>query len=440
MKSRFWCVWIALFFSNGLSAQGVVLYGITAFGKIYKLNTETCEICLILDVGPSTPDYLLNDLVVLPDGDILVLTEDGVFRFNPPSSAPVWSSTDEYIGAYLAPDGLVYLSTTGVNGYDAGLSVFDPATNTITFVGYWPTAMIVQEFFLQNGILYAHAAQGPGNWVNKVVQVDLVNPGNTVIVQNTPPFNLAGGTNGGFANGGFSTQIFANPGLYQYFVSTNSYTLKCNFAPNLGLFGLTDLPPGLAEDPCVCSTDAGSVVPLQFNPCGTNSVTVPYNNDAQLESGDLLQYVLFTNPADTLGSILVQSNSPFIPFNPALMQPGVTYYIATIAGNNLNGNVDLNDPCVDFSNAVQVIWRPRPTVVLTVLNPNACPGACLTVSATFTGSPAFILTYTAPGLGPTIQTFTSNSGTFQVCLPPNAPVGSGTITATALADAFCNCQ
>lgn len=56
-----------------------------------------------------------------------------------------------HIGAYLAPDGLVYLNMPGVNGYDAGLSVFDPATNTITFIGYWPSAMIVQEFFFQNG-------------------------------------------------------------------------------------------------------------------------------------------------------------------------------------------------------------------------------------------------------------------------------------------------
>ncbi len=444
MKHRLLLIVAVLLCCASLSAQGVTLYGITAFGKIFKLNTETCEICLILDVGPSTPDYGISDLVVLPDGDILVLTDEGLRRYDPPSATPVWSNNEFYIGAYLAPDGLVYLSTPGVNGYDAGLSVFDPATNTITFIGYWPSAMIVQEFFFQNGVLYAHAAQGPGNWVKKLVQVDLVVPGNTVIVQNDPPFNLAGGTNGGFADGGFSTQIFGNAGLFEYDASTNGYTQKCNFPANLGLSGLTSVPSGVSEEPCICNTDAGSVTPNQFNPCPNSSVGVPYNGNAQLESGDILQYVLFSDPADTLGSIIVQQSNPFIAFNPATMQLGTTYYLATIAGNNLNGNVDLNDPCVDFSNAAQVTWRPRPAVSFSVADPDVCAGGCLTLNVTLTGSPVFylngILISGGNVVGTFNQTFFSNSGTMQVCAPNGVSPGSLVIQATSLTDAFCTCN
>jgi hypothetical protein len=52
MMNKLYLTIAALLCCAGLSAQGVTLYGITAFGKIFKLNTETCEICLILDVGP----------------------------------------------------------------------------------------------------------------------------------------------------------------------------------------------------------------------------------------------------------------------------------------------------------------------------------------------------------------------------------------------------
>lgn len=444
MKNTYPLIVAAMLLCTTASTQGETLYGITAFGMIYKVNPETCEICPILDVGDETPNYSIYDLIVLPDGDILVLTGTGLIRFSPPSTTPVWSDNQNYNGAILGPDGLVYLSTPGVNGYDAGLSVYDPGTNITTFVGYWPTAMIVQEFFYQNGILYAYAAQGPGNWVKKLVQVDLVVPGNTVIVQNDPPFNLAGGTNGGFANGGYTTQIYANFALYQYDAISNSFALKCSFPSNLGLAGLTDLPAGVAEAPCICITSAGSVSSSPINLCITSSVTVPYNNNAQLESGDLLQYVLFSNPNDSLGSILVQSNSPIIPFNPATMQVGVTYFLATIAGNSVNGNVDLNDPCVDFSNAAQVTWQPKPTVSFAVSNPDLCAGACLTLDVTMTGSPVYYLSGNIKSgvnvVGSFSQTFVSNSGTLQICAPNGTPPGSLSIEATALTDAYCTCQ
>ncbi len=435
-----------LLLSASASAQGEILYGITPFGLIYKINPETCEICPILDVGNAVPNYGVYDLVVLPDGNILVVTGNGLRLFDPPSNAPLWTNNESYNGAILGTDGLVYLSTPGNNGFDAGLSVYDPASNTTTFVGYWPYAMVVQEFFYQNGVLYAHASQGPGNWVKKLVQVDLADPGNTVIVQQNPPFNLAGGTNGGFADGGYSTQIFGSSVLYQYDATSNSYTQICNFPISLGGFaGLTAMPPGVAEESCICLTYAGTVTPTLIKLCLTNSVTVPYNNNADLESDDALQYILFSNPGDTLGSIIVRSNSPVIAFNPATMQTGVPYYLATIAGNKVNNIVDLNDPCLDISNtAAQVIWQPRPTVSFSVANPDVCAGDCLTLNVTLTGTPVFYLSGSIKSGGNVVgsfnQNFASNTGTLQVCAPSGISPGSLLVEATSLADAYCICQ
>ncbi|MEZ4933998.1 MAG: hypothetical protein R2788_17975 [Saprospiraceae bacterium] len=51
------------------------------------------------------------------------------------------------------------------------------------------------------------------------------------------------------------------------------------------------------------------------------------------------------------------------------MQTGVTYYLATIAGDNLNGNVNLTDDCLSISNAsggglvaTGLFCRPQPDV------------------------------------------------------------------------------
>jgi len=134
-----------------------------------------------------------------------------------------------------------------------------------------------------------------------------------------------------------------------------------------------------------CETNAGLISASPLNLCPGNNATVPPAFQTLLESDDILQYILFSNPNDTLGSIVATNNTPSFSFNPATMQTGVTYYIAAIAGNNLNGNVDLTDPCLDISNAIQVTWQPLPAVTFSVANPDVCAGDCTTVTANFTG-------------------------------------------------------
>ncbi|MEZ4933993.1 MAG: hypothetical protein R2788_17950 [Saprospiraceae bacterium] len=145
----------------------------------------------------------------------------------------------------------------------------------------------------------------------------------------------------------------------------------------IGLNGLTSLPPGVPPFSCLCTTDAGTVNNGTDEICLPGAATIPFNNDEELDGDDLLQYILFSDLADTLGSILVTSNTPNIAFNPATMQTGITYYLATIAGDNLNGNVDLTDDCLSISNASEVIWWPQPSVSFAIANPNVCAGQCI---------------------------------------------------------------
>ncbi|MCC6459192.1 MAG: hypothetical protein IT260_01900, partial [Saprospiraceae bacterium] len=145
-----------------------------------------------------------------------------------------------------------------------------------------------------------------------------------------------------------------------------------------------------------CNTYAGQMLDDPLDVCFGNPASLSSSFLPGLESNDILRYILFSDPSDTLGSILATSITPNFPFNPATMTLGVPYYIAAIAGNNLGGNVDLNDPCLDISNAIPVTWHPRPTVEFAVVDPNVCAGACTTVTANLTGTPPFILTYTTP--------------------------------------------
>ena len=411
---------------------GPILYGITPGGVIYKVDVMNCTACPILDAQGFDAGL---DLVVLPNGNILLQTSNGLRLYNPPDPNPIWSDPERFSGSILAPNGLVYL-TLNLGG-QPGLYVYDPSNNSITFIGAWPPNTSVAEFFYSNGVLYGMAAQ---NGAPVVLQINITNPDQSTVAVPNAPFN----GNGGITNNGYTTAIQPTNILRQYDVNTNTFEDICNlssFIPNSqGFNGLTDLPAGVAEEPCLCSTFAGTVNPTTLNICVPGNVVVPYNNNATLGSGDILRYILFSNTNDTLGSIIVQSSTATIAFNPATMQTGVTYYLATIAGDNLNGSVDLNDPCLDISNtAAQVTWRDKPSVTFSVANPNVCAGGCTTITANFTGVPPFTLTYTVPGSGPQTQTFASNTGTFQVCVPANAAPGSFQIAAMGLTDAWCGC-
>lgn len=200
--------------------------------------------------------------------------------------------------------------------------------------------------------------------------------------------------------------------------------------------GLTEA--NLCNGPSCCLTEAGTMLAETLTVCANAPATFTHLGDEVLEAGDLLQFILFSNPGDTMGSIQATNNTPVFTFDPATMQTGVPYYVAAIAGDNVGGNVDLNDPCLDISNAAILLWRALPEVNFATGNPDVCPGDCRSIEVTLVGTPPFTLTVSSPAGDQTVS-FSSNTGSFVICPPPGTPPGSFTVQATMLADAFCDC-
>jgi len=421
-------------------SPGQIIYGTynnqqTGQTYVIMIDLATCTRCDVL-VLPLTPN---SDLSVLPDGRI-VLVSNGpssqLLLYTPPSPTPTTVSVDPpfHLNGSLWYNGLLYVS--GLNG----LYVFDPVTNQVTHLGNWPAGMQHSyELYEINGQLYAMGTgQGP-------VPIWLVNinfPSNSTFVQNVQ--GIGNPVNSLTSSGPFiffSTQS----SIYSYNQTNNTSFALCSLV-SLGitgnnLHGMSYLPDGVSHptscDPC--TTYAGTLTPGTSNFCVNEAAQVPHSGNEVLENDDLLQFILFTDPADTLGSILAVGNTPQFSFVSPPMQTGVVYHVAAIAGNDLNGNVDLADTCLSVSNAAQIIWRPLPSVSFSAANTDICPGQCATVTAEFTGSPPFILTYTTPFSGPVSQTFSTSPAMFQVCAPAGAQAGPVSVQATELSDAWCTC-
>jgi hypothetical protein len=405
--------------------------------KVMLLDVETCTFCNVAELPFVSPNggQQYADILVLPDGRIVII-RSGISNapieiFTPPSQNPVVVLPPVTVtGMVIGPNGTVYVYAS------SGLYELDLNSNTLDFIGAWPSGInfVDAELYVYNGQIFGVNMNNQA----QQFQIDVNNPSQSFFVSNIP---LNGSTYSSVGHFGDLALLSQGPQFHTYNALTGVVDSSCNLA---GIIAATTnaiaaIPEGGPLLACLCTTNAGTLP--QAGPCNTctnATLNFPPATGTVLDGNDILRYILFTNPSDTAGSIVAISATPSFTFAPP-METEVTYYIAAMAGNNLNGNVDLADPCLDFSNALQVVWRPLPAVTFSAANPNVCAGACTTVTANFTGTAPFTLTYTTPASGTVTQTFSGNTGTFQVCSAAGSPPGSLVVLATALVDAFCTC-
>lgn len=424
---------------TGAKAQIVYASAIDASGAatIFYINLATCESC---SVTPSSPNIGTEDIVMLPDGTHLNIDAAGIRRLvAPPDVIVIWltGNPEGYVAGQLAPNGLVYLVGP------SGLASYNPVNNSISTIGPWPAGVAgVFDLFYINGVLYANGLDQDLNAI--LITVNVANPAQSTFA----PTNLGYTDGEGGSWNGTPGLFFADAShtIYFYNPQDGSTSTICDIDNQYSIISLTTLPPGLPNYPCitVCNTDAGELAQGgPYNNCVNSPLNFPEATQTVLDADDLLQYVLFSNPADTAGSILAVSNTPGFNF-AAPMQTGVTYYVAAVAGNALGGNVDLDDPCLDFSNALEIVWRPLPAIQLTAPGSDLCAGDCRILNVALTGTAGFDVTGNLLSgndiIGSFSQSFNGSTGTLTICVPADVQPGPISVQTTSVADAWCICD
>jgi hypothetical protein len=409
-----------------LHANAQIIYFNNTSSNIYRFDVSTCTATLVFN------GHAFNDMAVGSDTIIYELFAQTYWKTNLVTNTTVQLVTHPVIVNALEFGGNGLLYAMGQN-----LWTVNPVSGALTLIGPLPAGWnSIGDLVYQNGMYYGAVFVGSAS---KLALINVTNPAASTIITDLPK-NFIGGAavnNPTCPKQYWFSGTLPPNNLYEYDVNANTWTAICQ-GFNFFVGGAGSPTNYSFPYTCACTTNAGTVTNNSTNYCLPSAATVPYNNNATLEAGDLLQYVLFTNASSPASSILAQSNTATIPFNPATMQTNVTYYVATVAGNALNGNVDLTDPCLDFSNAAQVTWKPAPTVTLATANPDLCEGSCKTINLNFTGTPPFNLTYSTP-LATMTQTFTAGTGILTICAAAGTSIGNFNVTATMLMDANCAC-
>lgn len=158
---------------------------------------------------------------------------------------------------------------------------------------------------------------------------------------------------------------------------------------------------------CVCSTGSGTLTNAQNACLPSGTVSAQPSGNATLDANDVLNYVLCSDPTQLPMSIIAQSATPTFPFQPG-MTPGITYFIVAIAGNDMGGMVDLNDPCLASSPGVPVVFNFAPSALI-VGDQTLCAGDNATFDVQLSGVAPFSFTYAINGVQQTpVSTPNSN--------------------------------
>jgi hypothetical protein len=433
------CVAIsALFNTTHLRGQIVYAYARDLSSSSYyfvRIDLSDCSWCPVYE--PALDELFEGGgYVVHPNGSIIAVSYvTGLTVFTPPSATPV-STLNLPAGASgiaISPSGTVYF--TSVLGGNVLLYTYDIVTNTATLVGNLPFQFPyhISNLFFWNGQLYGGTIGQP----TTIYQINLANPsastifstipGNAVNILEVPGLGL-------LAN--YDNDLF---NLYTVNIVTGVPTPLCNFQPNLQVRYLATWPAGTPELPCLCLNNAGTISNIATNVCTDTDVNILLSG-VVVYPNEVLQYILCTDQANPLGSIVAINTTGNFAFNPAIMQINTPYYVVAVSGNELpNGNVDPNDPCLDFSNTMPLTWRTRPAVSFSAVNPTVCGGQCTEVQVNFTGLAPFIMNYATP-FGNFSEIFSDNQGTIQVCPPVGTPAGPLQVQATVVANNFCVCN
>jgi len=401
---------------------------------LYSIDLSTCEICQLSPGISFSEAQIGSDLTMLPDGNWI--SHGGcniVVMSAPPNSSVLYQTpftSDPCIqgSVYDEINDIVYLIT------QEGLYTFDLVAFTITLIGPWPVAWNdpnMGGIHFTNGVLYGTASFNPGGY--QLFEIDINDPSNSVILFNVPVINGQGSSSSGY--------YYTAPGVFgEYNISTQNENPLCGPFDQFG-YATIDVPTfPLPDYDCIitCDTDAGEIPTTDpMLVCVNEPASINPAINTELEIDDVLQYILFTDLNDTLGTIIATSNTPDFIFDPATMTIGVSYYITSIAADDDGtGNTDFSDPCFDIGTTAQAIeWVPEPTVIFTVANNEICENGCKEINAAFTGFPPFTLTYQVGNDPEVIQIFNTDNGNFEICI--GSETGTIDLMATGLSDAVC---
>ncbi len=123
-----------------------------------------------------------------------------------------------------------------------------------------------------------------------------------------------------------------------------------------------------------CTTDAGTISGGGFH-CEGSTFSINNMANETLDANDILVFVAFTGDVPNANTVFVTTTDVNFPYQSSFLANS-PFKVAAVAGNDVGGTVDWDDPCLSVSNVLDITYFPQVQInitaeTLTCLNPSA---------------------------------------------------------------------
>ena len=185
------------------------------------------------------------------------------------------------------------------------------------------------------------------------------------VLSGTAPFVASG------LGGTWSGNIFSSDPI----PTGASYSVDIVDANNCGAISVT------GDHTCPCISESGTYVFDQLELCGEEVYDITAVLDTVLDANDILSFLILSElpGAEVTPDIIVHENQEgVINFIPG-MEYGEVYYVAIAVGDELMGNVDLDDPCLSVTEIASFTYTQNPTIGFDSVDEAYCEGDIVSV-------------------------------------------------------------
>ncbi|HMG14916.1 MAG TPA: gliding motility-associated C-terminal domain-containing protein, partial [Saprospiraceae bacterium] len=122
---------------------------------------------------------------------------------------------------------------------------------------------------------------------------------------------------------------------------------------------------------CQCETSAGVINNANITACVGDTIIIDHTGEF-LDGNDILEYLVSKNANPDFSDIVFSSDKALIWFGPITMVVGDKYYVKIVAGNKIvsTNMVDPNDPCISYSNIIELTFRESPQFIILASDTN----------------------------------------------------------------------
>ena len=163
-----------------------------------------------------------------------------------------------------------------------------------------------------------------------------------------------------------------------------------------------------------CTTESGTMETTTISICANEIAKTTHHENSILDSDDGQEFILHNNPNEVLGQVFARSTEGDFAYIDGVLNYDSTYFVSSVVGTIVDGQVDLDDPCLAVSKGQPVVFKKLPNLTLKDTFELTCASSSIEIVADNSPLTSYLWTLEDGSQITSNSIVVENSGSYQV--------------------------